>query len=315
MLYLTTRDNKDAYTIHKTMLSDLAPDGGMFVPFRIPAYTQDEFRKLKQCNAGEIIADVLNRFFCAGISGWAVDIAMGRSCIKTAGLSQKVITIEPWHNPLQSYKYTEESLYRLLSDSDAVSKHPTNWVKIAIRIATLFAAYCGMLADGQIAEEEAFDLAVNVDDFSIPMAGWYAKQMGLPINIIICSCTDNDGVWDLIHRGQISLNTVPEALASGLERLIYSVYGEEETARFVKTTQEKKTYTVDPETEINLNNIFFCAVAGDARAATVVNSVKRTDGYEICSAGALAYGAVQDYRAKTGENKITVLFSDEAPKR
>ena len=146
MLYITTRENKDAYTIHKTMLSDVAPDGGMFIPFRIPAYTCEELQELKQRNSSEIIADVLNRFFCVGTSGRAIDIAMGKNCLKTIPLSQKVIVVEPWHNPLENYAYTQECLYRLLSDSDAVCKYPTNWVKIAIRIAILFAAYSGMLA-------------------------------------------------------------------------------------------------------------------------------------------------------------------------
>lgn len=312
MLYLTTRDHNDAYTIHKTMLSDLAPDGGMFIPFRIPAFTQEDLCEIEKGSVGEVIANVLNRFFCAGINSWTIDAAIGRNCIKTTTLSQKVIAVEPWHNPLQSYEYVENNLYRLLSTSDSVCKQPTVWVRIAIRISLFFAAYCAMVSGDQIGEEEAFDVAVNVADFCDPMAAWYAKQMGLPVNSIICSCVDNDGVWDLIHRGQISLGSVGTKLASGLECLIYNVYGREEAARFVQVFKDKRTFSVDPESEISLNDTFFCAVTGASRATTVVNSIQRTDGYTICASGALAYGAVQDYRAKSGENRLTVLFSDTA---
>ena len=313
MLYVTTRDSREVYTVHKTMLEDLAPDGGAFIPFRIPVLAEEELSSLLQKTQGEIIAEILNRFFSAKLSGWSVDLAIGRNTFKLANLSQKVIIAEAWRNPGYNYNYIEDNLYKLLSDSNEISKTPTSWVRIVIKIACLFVAYAGMIAGNALNQDEVFDVSVNVDDFAEPTAVWYAKTMGLPVNKIICATTDNDAIWDLIHRGQMNTMTISVDLSSGLERLIYNVYGREEAVRFLQIANEKRTYTIDPETEIFLSDNYFCCVIGKDRATSIINSLSRTDQYALTPATAVVYGSVQDYRAKTGENRTTLLFSGEQP--
>lgn len=313
MLYLTTRDNKDAYTVHKTMMQDLAPDGGMFVPFQIPVLTDREITALADRSYGENIAEILNRFFSARLNGWSIDTAIGRNCIKTQTLTQKVSVVEQWHNPENSYSYVVNSLYSLLSSSEEIAKQPTNWVKVVIKIAILFAAYADMIKTGSLRFNESFDVAVNTNDFTDPISVWYASRMGLPVKMILCACDESDGVWDLIHRGQINTAALSNELKSGLERLVFSVYGLDETVRFVKTCEAGRLFAVNPEIDVNLNDTFFCAVMGQGRADAVINSLKRTDQYVVCADAALSYAAVQDYRAKTGENRLTLLFSDTNP--
>ena len=194
-----------------------------------------------------------------------------------------------------------------------MSKVPTNWVKVAVKIAMIFGAYADMLSENVLTADEKFDIAVDATDFIDPLAALYAKNMGLPIHMILCASADSDGIWDLIHRGQISTATVSDALSLGIERLIYSVYGSTEAGRYVDALKERKSYSVDAEIERSLLEHFFCAVVGSSRIGTVVNSVERTDKYTLCTEAALAYGAIQDYRAKTGENRVTLLFSNQDP--
>lgn len=314
MLYVTTRDHKDAYTVHKTYLSDTAADGGVFVPFRLPVYSQEDIGDLVSKGANEIIADVLNRFFGTKLTPWAVDLAIGRNTLKLYSLSQKILIAEPWHNPTENYTFAQQNLYKLLSDAKDISIHPTRWVKIAIKIAFIFAVYGSLRSTDMIEQDASFDIAVNTTDFVDPIAAWYAKEMGLPINTILCSCTGDDAVWDLIHRGQISTNSIGDALNQGVEQLVYAAYGLGESIRYVNASASKKTFTLDFEILKPLSDTFFCAMMSQNRADTVSNSVVRTDSYQLCSTGALAYGAVQDYRAKTGENKVTLLFSNQSAK-
>lgn len=313
MLYVTTRDYKDAYTVHKTMLSDLAPDSGAFVPFQIPALNNEEMETLLKKSTGEIIATILNCFFTAKLTGWSVDLAIGRNSLKTVNLSQKVIIAETWRNPGYSYQYVVDNLYKLLSDSSEISKTPTNWVRVAIKISLLFATYASVIANETLRREEVFDVSVGVEDFTDPIAVWYAKQMGMPVEMIICATTDNDAVWDLIHRSQIATSNLSVSLSSGLERLIYNVYGQSEAVRFAETAQARRIYSIDPETDILLSDSYFCSVVGTNRAETVINSLSRTDNYTLVPETAIVYGALQDYRAKTGENRTTLLFSNQCP--
>lgn len=313
MLYVTTRDNKDACTVHKTMVQDLAPDGGMFVPFQIPVLTEKDISLLVSRSYSENIADILNRFFSARLNSWSIDTAIGRNCIKTETLSQKVASVELWHNPEHGYDYVVNNLFRLLSTSDEIAEKPTNWVFVAIKIAVLFAAYADLVKCDMLRINEPFDVAVNAGDFTDPISVWYAKEMGLPVKMILCACNETDGIWDLIHRGQISANVLTKELASGLERLVFSIYGIGEAERFVQTCKGGRLFTVDPEIDVSFNDYFFCAVMGQGRADVVINSLKRTDQYSVCADAALSYAAVQDYRAKTGENRLTLLFSETDP--
>ena len=63
MLYITTRDNKDTFTAHRALTEAYAPDGGGFVPFRLPTYAPDEIATLKEKNFGTIVAEILNSIF------------------------------------------------------------------------------------------------------------------------------------------------------------------------------------------------------------------------------------------------------------
>ena len=48
MLYVTTRNEHDAYTTHRAIHSLKGTDGGDFLPFRMPALTQEEIAALKE---------------------------------------------------------------------------------------------------------------------------------------------------------------------------------------------------------------------------------------------------------------------------
>ena len=41
MLYVTTRNNRDAYTARRALTENRGPDGGFFVPFREPVFTPE----------------------------------------------------------------------------------------------------------------------------------------------------------------------------------------------------------------------------------------------------------------------------------
>ena len=63
MLYLTTRDKFDTYTVYRTLNDDTAPNGGLYFPFRLPNVTMESLKGNSFC---ECVASVLNLFFSAG---------------------------------------------------------------------------------------------------------------------------------------------------------------------------------------------------------------------------------------------------------
>lgn len=312
MLYITTRDNKDAYTAHRTLVADLAPDGGCFVPFQLPVCEAKDIAQLKEKSFGQTVAELLNTFFSAGLTAWDVDFAIGKNASKLIPMNHKIVVAELWHNPDGKYSYITESLYKLILRNQAVSQSSA-WTKIAVRIAVAFGLYGQMLRSDICDGEQQIDISVSADDFSAPMALWYARKMGLPIGNIICACVDNGALWDLIHRGVFSPVGASDALILGVEQLVQACLGFDEVHRYRQKCSKGQAYSLDEEQLPMLNSGLFCAVAGDRRWESIINSVFRSNSYIIDPQTALSYGGLQDYRAKTGGSRTTLLLAEHSP--
>lgn len=313
MLYITTRDNYDAHTAYKTLLSDTAQDGGLYIPFQMPVFELDELLNLKSMSFAAIVADILNRFFSAGLTAWSVECAIGRNCTKVKHLGQKIVVLEPWHNPKRTYAYLEDSLYSLIgNEKREAHSTPTNWVKIAIRIAVLFGTYSQLLAECILRSDEMFHISVRTGECVDLAAIWYAREMGLPISMTLCGDSNESGIWNLVHGGELSTNDLNKAHAMGLERLTHAAWGRQECDKLLESCQKRVSYIVSEESR-PLSNDIFCTVIGNDRICNVINSVFRNYSYLIDADIALPFAAVQDYRAKTGENRLTVLIGENDP--
>ena len=314
MLYATTRSKTDTYTAHRVLREDRAPDGGFYIPFRMPALDLAQINTLKNQTFSESVAQILNLFFSAGLTAWDVDCIIGKTAAKVLCTSHRVMFVQLWNNPRGEYAYTVDQLYQKLLGDQSRSE-ATDWAKIAIRIAVLFGIY-------SLVPSDSFDVSVNSGDFSVPMAVWYARAMGLPVGMIVCACNENSAPWDFLHRGEMNtgiakVNTSTPELdipnPAGLERLIYSTLGLEETARYLDASARKGMYIVQPPALQNLNRGMFVSVVGKDRVTPVIGSMYRSNMCILDSYTAVSYGSLQDYRAKTGEGNPTVLLWDRSP--
>lgn len=311
MLYVTTRDRRDAFTAHRAIFEEYGPDGGRFVPFTLPEFSKEEIADLKNKTFSQTVADILNIFFSARLTGWNVDFCIGRTPVHLLQMNHRIIVAELWRNLDENYEYVVRSLAsKICKESGTVV---SNWMQIAVHVAVLFGIYGQLLRDELIDDNAAFDISVRYDDFSAPMAAWYARKLGLPLGMIICTGIEDSSVWDLLHKGVFNPAGTAKTLQDGLERLLTAVFSPDEAVRFASCCQKKTAYTVDEEQLPILNSGFFVTVAGEKRALATVNSVYRTNSYVIDPGAALCFGGIQDARTKTGESKLTILLSEESP--
>ena len=319
MLYVTTRDKTDAFTAPRTLSADRGPAGGLFVPFRMPKLTPEEVLSMSENTFGQNIADILNLFFSAGLTGWDVDFCVGRSPVKQVSMNYRIWVAEMWHNQNWNFRWLEEHLLnRIRGKQGSV----TNWGNIAVRIAVLFGIFAEHIKRGTVDFQRPMDVAVMSGDFSGPMAVWYAREMGLPIGVIVCSCNENGGPWDLLHHGQIHTDAVaastgiPEAdfgLPPDLERLVYGTLGFEENQRYCEICRKGRLYVPAEEDADRLRGGLYAAVVSRKRMDGIIRNVSKSAGYYLDPAGAFAYGGLQDYRAKTGETRPALILSEKSP--
>lgn len=313
MLYLTTRGSRDAYTAQRALRESRGPDGGMYLPFRGPLFTMEDWKTLAAQPFGQRVAEILNRLFGARLTCWDVDVCIGRNPVPIVPLCHRTLAAELWHNPRGSYDYfARELAEQLLNEPN----YKSGWLAIALRIAVLFGIY------GQLPSDEKTDIALVSGDFTAPISAWYAREWGLPIGNIICCCNENSGLWELLRHGQLRTDTpsvptsVPEAdvvVPDNLERLVYEAGGTDAVARYLEVCRRGGTYSPTDPVLAKMNRGLAVSVVSSQRIGQTISSVYRTHHYVLSPAAALAYAGLMDARTKPGMGKNALILAEKSP--
>lgn len=323
MLYVTTRNNRDAYTAQRALRENRGPDGGFYVPFREPCFFDEDIKSLAEKSFNQTVADVLNLLFHGKLTSWDVDFAIGRYAVRLEKLGHRVTMAETWHNLESDFSRLVKNLTALLRCDDNTESPSGGWAEIGVRIAVLFGIFGEFMRQG-ILEDNLMDVAVVSGDFSAPISAWYARRWGLPIGNIICACDDNGNLWDFICHGQLKTGDVavstitPEAdvvVPSGLERLIYGFGGAEEVARYLDAVRRGRTYYVEDAFLHRLRQGLYATVSSQKRILDIIPSTFGVHRYVLSPYSALAYAGLQDYRSRTGESRYALILAEKSPLR
>lgn len=321
MLYLSTRNKNDIQTAYKAIHNDRCTDDGLYVPFHLPVYTEAEITQLAENSFSTNVAQIINLFFGAGLSGWDVDFLLGRNCARLNTMKHHVLVGELWRNPEGDFSYFVQALSRRIRKENPAAA-PTQWVTVAVRIAAIFGIYGMLLAENAVTAGETIDVAVPTNDFAMPMAAWYARKMGLPIGNIICGCNENGALWDLVNLGELPTgNTVVKtatplsdmAVPTGIEQWIYECLSPEEVCRYAQALSRGRTYFPPEEEKMIWGEGTFAAVISVSRVHSLIHNVFRNSDLIIGPYDTLAYGSLLDYRAKTGQGGTAILLSERSP--
>jgi len=314
VLYLTTRDRTNVHTPRHPICKSRAGDGGFFAPFRPVSFCREDIAQLKYKTFGQCIADILNLFFSTKLSAWDVDFCIGRNPARLVPMSHKIIVVEAWNNPQWDFRQMVKNLRNLILEADAMEDAPTDWMMIAVRIAVLFGVFSELGKLEIAGVNRPVDVAVSSRDFSEAYAVWYARKIGLPIGNIIFGCEGNPAAWDLIRHGELTKQAAKaEPFPWDLERLIHATFGQEEALRFVSAVQENRMYTLTEQQLESIRPGFFGAVISPRRTPSVIRNVYSTRSYLLSPDSAVAYGALQDYRATSGESAPAVILTEQGP--
>lgn len=320
MLYVTTRSNRDAYTAQRALCENRAPDGGLYLPFRMPRFTPEDIGALSEKPFSARVADILNLLFNTRLSGYDVEFCVGRYPVRLAPMSHRILMGESWHNPEGTFSHMTRSLAgRIRADG---TPQAGDWTQIGIRIAVLFGIFGDLIREGIAGNGQSVDISVVSGDFSAPMSAWYARAWGLPIGNIVCCCNENNRVWELLHQGQLRTDGVsvttatPEAdvtLPVGLERLICACGGYPEALRYVDACRQGGVYCPNDGLLAEMRQGIGVSVVSGKRMESTIPSVYATNSYLLSPYSALAYAGLLDYRARTGESRWGLILAEKSP--
>ena len=145
------------------------------------------------------------------------------------------------------------------------------------------------LKDGKITEGEKINVVVPTGNFGNILAAFYAKNMGLPIDKLICASNDNKVLYDFFRTGtydrnrEFVLTTSPSMdilISSNLERLIYRIAGNdaEKNKALMQALNGEGAYTITDDMKKQLAD-FYGNYASEAETAATIKRVYESDQY------------------------------------
>ena len=229
------------------------------------------------------------------------------------------------------------------------SANSINIGRLVPQICYYVYAYAQLCKDGKIAEGEKINVVVPTGNFGNILAAFYAKNMGLPIDKLICASNDNKVLYDFFRTGtydrnrEFVLTTSPSMdilISSNLERLIYRIAGNDADKNRelmsaltgngkYEITEEMKAqladfygnfasltgngkYEITEEMKAQLAD-FYGNFASEAETAAEIRRLYEKCGYVIDTHTAVASAVYGKYVAETGDHKTTVIASTASP--
>ncbi len=203
------------------------------------------------------------------------------------------------------------------------SANSINIGRLVPQIVYYVYAYATLLKEGKIAEGEEINVVVPTGNFGNILAAYYAKNMGLPIAKLICASNDNKVLFDFFATGEYNKNrdfiltTSPSMdilISSNLERLIFKIAGEDadKNKALMQSLNAEGKYEITDDMKEKLAD-FVGFFATENQTAETIKALYEKCGYVIDTHTAVAACAYNQYKAKTGDDKKTVIASTASP--
>lgn len=184
-------------------------------------------------------------------------------------------------------------------------------------------AYVQLLKEEKITDGEKINVVVPTGNFGNILAAYYAKQMGLPIDKMICASNENKVLYDFFSTGTYDrkrafvLTSSPSMdilISSNLERLIYQIAGKDadRTREMMKALTEEGAYSITEEMKEQLKD-FYGSYATEEETAETIRSIYEQTGYVLDTHTAVAAAVADKYKKETNDKKVTVIAATASP--
>ncbi|MEG1504914.1 MAG: threonine synthase [Lachnospiraceae bacterium] len=203
------------------------------------------------------------------------------------------------------------------------SANSINIGRLVPQIVYYVYAYAKLLQNEEIQEGEAVNVVVPTGNFGNILAAYFAKQMGVPIDQLVCASNENKVLFDFFRTGTYDRNreflltsspSMDILISSNLERLIYLVSGRNaaKNAELMKMLKTEGQYTVTLDMKVALAD-FEVGYATQEETAQAIRDLYEKTGYVIDTHTAVAAKVGKEYQKESGNTKKCVVVSTASP--
>ena len=222
--------------------------------------------------------------------------------------------------------FTDKEIIEQLDRANIVlsSANSINWGRLSPQIVYYISAYAELVKNGEIEYGEKINIVVPTGNFGNILAAYYAKEMGLPVNKLICASNANNILTDFINTGVYDRNrpfytTVSPSMdiliSSNLERLLYHLSGENTQLinKWFTSLKTEGRYEVTDDVKAKIQELFCAGCCNDQETKAAIKDCFDNYSYLMDTHTAVAYKVYNDYKKATGDNTKTLIASTANP--
>lgn len=204
------------------------------------------------------------------------------------------------------------------------SANSINIGRLIPQIVYYFAAYSDLVKHHKIQMGEEILFAVPTGNFGDILAGWLAKQLGLPVRKLICASNANRVLTDFLTSGTYCVHrpfhvtmspSMDILISSNLERLLFFKSGGDTAFVSACMNQLKETgqYTVPSSILHSIQTDFAGFCCSEEQCAKEIKNIWNTYHYLIDPHTAVAMEGLHQYRMITSDPTKAVVLSTASP--
>lgn len=203
------------------------------------------------------------------------------------------------------------------------SANSINIGRLVPQIVYYVYSYVELYRRKEIAEGEKINFVVPTGNFGNILAAYYAKQMGVPIDKLICASNDNKVLFDFFQTGIYDRNrefvlTISPSMdilvSSNLERLIHHIAGDDsdKTMELMNALTSKGSYEITSDMKEKLEG-FIGGYATMDETLAVIDKVYTESSYVIDTHTAVAASVYNKYLTTSKDTAKAVIVSTASP--
>ena len=203
------------------------------------------------------------------------------------------------------------------------SANSINIGRLAPQVVYYFRAYADLVRRGTVKIGDKVDYVVPTGNFGDILAGYFARELGLPVGTLVCASNANNVLTDFLRTGRYDrrrpfYKTVSPSMdilvSSNLERLLYLLSGDDKLiADLMKQLSENGEYEVPADMLEKLHELFWAGFCDDEGAKTAIGKVWKDDHYLCDTHTAVAWDVAQQYKQANHEHNAVVVLSTASP--
>lgn len=204
------------------------------------------------------------------------------------------------------------------------SANSINIGRLLPQIIYYFYSYFNLVNNKEISLFDKVNFVVPTGNFGNILAGYYAREMGLPINKLICASNENNVLYNFFKTGEYNKNkeliltTSPSMdilISSNLERLLFESCNRDSKMvnALIKSLNEKGYYKISNFMRDNLKmfSAYYCT---DYEVNETIKEVFTKYNYIIDTHTAVAYYALKKYKSYNSNDKSkNIVLSTASP--